>query len=150
MKRVSLGLALIAIIAVATWAYNVNYKTRQTFDRLDDLRADLVAEREVLQVLRVEWAWLNAPDRLQKLVELHQDELKLTRLEPDRFSFVSTVPFPPNITLDQKVLAELANISGATEAELEAFKQLSPQPLANSPLSATPVPPVRPVGWRRP
>ncbi|MEM7506305.1 MAG: hypothetical protein AAF415_06130 [Pseudomonadota bacterium] len=154
MKKLGLGIGLIAVIAVAIWAYGVNYRTRQAFDRLDDLRGELAAEREAVQVLRVEWAWLNAPDRLHRLAAQHNDKLQLTRMEAERFSFADTVPFPPPVPLEERMLAELANISNATQAELEAFKPLGevvevpPAPLP------VPLPVARPratnVGWGRP
>ncbi|MEM8842453.1 MAG: hypothetical protein AAGD47_11825 [Pseudomonadota bacterium] len=95
MKRFGLGLGLISVIAVAVWTYHVNYRTRQAFDRISDLRSEMAAEAEAVQVLKVEWAWLNAPQRLKRLVKENNDQLGLVRLEPRRFSFVATVPFPP-------------------------------------------------------
>lgn len=148
MKKLGLGIGLIAVIAVAIWAYGVNYKTRQAFDRLDDLRDELAAERETVQVLRVEWAWLNAPDRLHRLVEQQNDQLQLTRMEAERFSFADTVPFPPLVPLEERMLAELANITNATERELEAVKPLGEV------TETMPVPIARPraqtIGWGRP
>ncbi len=95
MKRIGLGIGLISVIAVAVWTYHVNYRTRQAFDRISDLRGEMAAEAEAVQVLKVEWAWLNAPQRLKELVKEYNGQLGLVRLEPRRFSFVATVPFPP-------------------------------------------------------
>ncbi len=75
MTRHGPALLALSIIASAGWAYNVNYDTRAVLDRLSTVRADIAAEREALQVLRVEWAYLNAPDRLERLVAAHNDVL---------------------------------------------------------------------------
>lgn len=134
MKRVGLGLGVGVMIAVAIWAYNVNYETRQAFDRLSDLRGDIAAEGEAVQVLRVEWAWLNAPHRLQSLVRRHDNDLGLVRLDPDRFGFAANVPFPP---------AEPFNLN---EAILAAGEIVAPG--VDLPGSSAPQPVARPL--RRP
>lgn len=87
-------LLVLSIIAAAAWAYNVNYDTREALDRLSDLRSKIAQEREDLQVLRVEWAYLNAPDRLARLVARHNDELALVPMSPETFSYVAAVPYP--------------------------------------------------------
>src|SRR5690606_13090979 len=73
------GPALLAPspLASAGATYTVNYDTRAALDRISELRARIAEERETLQVLRVEWAWLNAPDRLARLVVEHNDRLEL-------------------------------------------------------------------------
>ncbi|MEL6475935.1 MAG: cell division protein FtsL [Pseudomonadota bacterium] len=148
MKRLVLCLSILSVIAVAIWAYGVNYRTRQAFDRLDALRAELSAEREMAQVLRVEWAWLNAPDRLERLVAQHNDRLRLTRLAPDRFGFVATVPYPPPVSLDERMMAELSEtaraIAGAPPQE--GAQALSDQSSGDADLGM-PLPPIRPAAW---
>lgn len=128
MKRVGLGLGVGVMIAVAIWAYNVNYETRQAFDRLSDLRGEIAAEGEAVQVLRVEWAWLNAPHRLQRLVRQHDAELGLVRLDPERFGFAANVPFPPPepFDLDEAILAA---------GEIIAPGIIVPAPLAPRPVA---------------
>ncbi|MEM8793152.1 MAG: hypothetical protein AAGE80_16145 [Pseudomonadota bacterium] len=95
MKYFTLLISVSALFVVVVWAYNVNYETRQTFDRLSTLRAEIAAEGEALQVLRVEWAWLNSPARLRELVRAYEGELHLTHLRADHFSYAGSVPFPP-------------------------------------------------------
>ena len=82
------------IIAIAGWAYNVNYNTMTALDRVSDLRRQIADEREALQVLRVEWAYLNAPERLSRLVEQFQPQLGLVPLTPDALKHAALVPFP--------------------------------------------------------
>ena len=90
------GLALLAllIIAIAGWAYNVNYNTMTALDRVSDLRRQIAAEREALQVLRVEWAYLNSPERLARLVKQFEPQLGLVPLTPEALKHAALVPFP--------------------------------------------------------
>lgn len=94
MSRTVLLILAALIVATAGWAYHVNYKTITAIDRVKDLRVAIAEEREVLQVLRVEWAYLNAPERLARLVAAHQEDLKLVPLVPEALGEVAEVPFP--------------------------------------------------------
>ncbi|MEM7424340.1 MAG: hypothetical protein AAF334_11510, partial [Pseudomonadota bacterium] len=94
MTRHGLALLALSIIAIAGWAYNVNYNTLTAMDRVSELRREIAKERETLQVLRVEWAYLNAPDRLMRLVRQHNDRLALIPVMPEALKHVAAVPFP--------------------------------------------------------
>ncbi len=95
MTRHGAALLALSIVASAGWAYTVNYDTRAVLDRLSGLRAEIAAQREALQVLRVEWAYLNAPDRLAELVAAHNDVLALVPLVPEGLGQVAAIPYPP-------------------------------------------------------
>jgi hypothetical protein len=97
MTRHGPALLALSVLAIAGWTYNVNYDTRAALERISELRASIAGEREALQVLRVEWAYLNAPDRLARLVAEHNDRLALGPLTPDALGTVATVPYPPDM-----------------------------------------------------
>lgn len=94
MNRLGLALAVLAVVASAAWAYHINYNTKTALGRVDRLRSQIAAEREAVEVLRVEWAYLNAPDRLARLVAMHNDLLGLEPMNPNGFDEVATVPYP--------------------------------------------------------
>ena len=91
------ALLALSVLAIAGWTYNVNYDTRAALDRLDALRAGIAEEREALQVLRVEWAYLNAPDRLVRLLGSVNDRLALGPLKPEALGYVAAVPYPKDL-----------------------------------------------------
>jgi hypothetical protein len=95
MTRHGIALLMLSIIAIAGWAYNVNYNTKAAIERVSSLRAEIAAERETLRVLKVEWAYLNAPDRLARLVAKHNDHLRLVPMGPGAYGISAAVPFPP-------------------------------------------------------
>lgn len=94
MTRHGPMLLALLVLAIASWTYNVNYDTRAALERVSKMRAEIADERENLQVLRVEWAYLNAPDRLARLVGAHNEELALVTLTPDALGQVASVPYP--------------------------------------------------------
>ena len=93
MSRHGVILLLLSLLAIAGWAYSTNYNTLTKLDRVSDLRQQIAKEREALQVLKVEWAYLNAPGRLERLVVQHNRILGLTPMSPEVLSHVAAVPF---------------------------------------------------------
>ncbi|MFK7943894.1 MAG: cell division protein FtsL [Paracoccaceae bacterium] len=124
MSRNVLLILAALIVATAGWAYHVNYKTITAIDEVRDLRRQVAKEREQMQVLRVEWAYLNAPERLARLVAQHQARLELVPLVPEFLGEVAEIPFPKNRTPDP-------------EEQLSTVNEPSPLPL----------PATRPVAW---
>ncbi|HUS52412.1 MAG TPA: cell division protein FtsL [Thermohalobaculum sp.] len=95
MNRLGFALAILAAVATAAWAYNINYRTKTALSRVNDLRSQIATEREDVEVLRVEWAYLNAPERLARLVARHNDQLGLEPMTPQGFDDVAEIPFRP-------------------------------------------------------
>lgn len=113
MTRHALLLLALCIVAIAGWAYSVNYKTMTKIDRVSEIRAEIAKERETLQVLRVEWAYLNRPERLHRLVRAHANALGLVPMTPEVLLHAAVVPFPEG---------------GAEEAELDIVAPAVPRP----------------------
>ena len=107
MNRVIFALSILSIVGLAAWAYQVNYRTNTVLREIDRLNAEIAERREALQVLRVEWAYLNNPERLRRLVARNNADLALMPIAPDRFGHVAAVPFPP-IEEGDAVMAALA------------------------------------------
>lgn len=58
-------LALVALIASATWAYSVKYETILVAEKLRKREAELQKERDATAILQAEWHLLNRPARMQ-------------------------------------------------------------------------------------
>ncbi len=137
MTRLGFALSMIAVVANAAWASHVNYRTKTTLGRVDRLRVQIAAEREAVEVLRVEWAYLNAPDRLARLVARHNDRLGLEPMGPQHFDEVAAIPFRPRAPAP-------APGGVAPEPEAEMVVVIS----ESVPFVGAPIPMPRPVGWR--
>lgn len=86
--------ALVALTAF--WTYRINYAAQEAGDRVTRLRNQIAREREALVVLRAEWAFLNAPDRLARLVARHGVTLDLAPMAGRHFATLADLPpIPP-------------------------------------------------------
>jgi len=162
VSRLGFALAMLAVVAAAAWAYNVNYQTKMALARVERLHAGIAAEREALEVLRVEWAYLNAPDRLARLVAMNNDRLDLVPMGPQHFDEVAAVPFPPNPPPQPPAddpaadpASEPASDPAATVAAAglpsEAPSEAPPEPpllVSGEAAAAMPLPTPRPASWR--
>ncbi len=94
MRSIFYTLSALSIIALAYWAYNENYATQSAMQRVDDLQKQIGEQREKLNVLKAEWAYLNRPDRLRDLVDMNFDSLGLMPLSSSHFGIADQVSFP--------------------------------------------------------
>ena len=159
MNRLGFALSIVAVVASAAWAYHINYRTKQALTRLDDLRAEIAAEREATGILRVEWAYLNRHERLRRLVELNNAELGLEPMGPQHFGDAAAVPFPPR---PSEWMTEPPAPAGAPQGEgIAPMAQAAPSPVVDPvagpvpetqtlALADAPMPPPRPLGRSKP
>jgi hypothetical protein len=66
------GLACIASAIL----YHTSYRVQAESERLASINRQIVAEQDAIQVLRAEWAYLNDPARIERLMAQH------TKLQP--------------------------------------------------------------------
>ena len=71
--RLSLVIWLIVAGAVALGLYQVKYEVQRLEEELHQVRSDIRQDRVALHVLEAEWAYLNRPERLQRLASKYLD-----------------------------------------------------------------------------
>lgn len=96
MRTLVTIMAAAVVVAFAFWAYGVNYATQDAERRVAALRKEIAEEKAAIAMLRAEWAYLNRPDRLRELAELHFGELGLMPLDAAHFSDAARLPYPPD------------------------------------------------------
>ena len=111
--RVSLVIWLIVAGAVALGLYQVKYKVQRLEEELQQVRNDIRQDRVALHVLEAEWAYLNRPERLQRLASKHLD------MGPSGAQQVAAVTaLPPRISKGEQAVryASADGADGAREA----------------------------------
>ncbi len=95
MRWVFYGLGLTMLAIAVVWSNVVSNQTREALREVNALRKDIRQEREVISVLEAEWAWLNRPSRLERLVAENADALALVAMMPETFAELAEVAMPP-------------------------------------------------------
>ena len=85
--------ALCLTAAVSIGLYALSYEVQRLEDALAETNAELLKEREMVQVLEAEWSFLNQPDRLRSLGARY---LKLFPVEPHQIAILDELPFRPD------------------------------------------------------
>ena len=92
MVRVLLfSIVIVGTFSLGLWAYTINYESRAASQRVKDLEKSIQMANKEAKILKAEWAYLNSPDRLRKLVEYYFLELRLTPINPDDFISFSEI-----------------------------------------------------------
>ena len=110
MRSLFFMLSALAVMGLAFWAYNENYKTKAALDEVEELQLEIGDLMETRSVLRAEWAYLNRPDRLRDLADLNFDALGLMPLRSAQFGRIDQVAFPPAPTSELVLDLDLSNV----------------------------------------
>ncbi|MBM7068452.1 cell division protein FtsL [Actibacterium sp. 188UL27-1] len=95
MRSLFYILSAAAVMVLAYWAYQENYRTQASLREVSHLQANIANLRETLGILRAEWAYLNRPERLAGLADLNFERLGLVPLEAAQFGEIDQVAYPP-------------------------------------------------------
>ncbi len=77
MRIVFLISTFILCVISAIWAYQMNYDTRSKKKQINELNRAIFLASNRIELLRAEWAFLNSPERLSKLVDEYFFDLNL-------------------------------------------------------------------------
>ena len=91
VKFLIFSIAIISTFVLGSWAYKINYESRSASQRVKGLEKSILSAKKEIKILKAEWAHLNNPDRLRKLVEYYFLELRLTPINPDDFISFSEI-----------------------------------------------------------
>lgn len=93
MRSLFFAITAMAVLGLAFWAYNENYKTQAALKEVAQLQSEIGLKRQHLAVLNAEWAYQNRPDRLRALAEINFDSLGLLPLLPNQFGHIDQVAY---------------------------------------------------------
>ncbi len=112
-----------ALIATAGWTFKVKHDAEKSVSRVEALETQIRLEREAIDILKADWGLLTSPDRLEKLVIRHSQELGLGPLQPRQITTIDKVPHKlpdilPAIDEDSAAVAsDPANVTGSVKRQ---------------------------------
>lgn len=109
----------IAVIAFSAFGlYSVKFKVQTIRSQIADVSQQLERERESANVVAAEWAYLNRPERLQKLAATYLATQEVTVYQ---VADTQAIPFPRVVEASAETAAKpkpgVANISLSTHED---------------------------------
>ena len=95
MGRIFNTVLLTVMIVGAAITYSMKHKAELAADRVARLTADIVREKEAIQLLKAEWSMLDQPERLQSAVQRYADYFKLASFSPTQIATFEEIPLKP-------------------------------------------------------
>lgn len=135
MSRILTLAAVGLAIGAAATLYQVKYEVRLLEREARELHRNVARERQSIQVLEAEWAFLNQPSRIQDLAERYLD---LKPLKPSQISTVERLPLRPVNPAPEGEGASDPLMAAATPAPVKpaAAKPVTTKPAATKPAPA--------------
>ena len=120
MIRVLNGIALLVAITLAVALYIAKTEAKSSQERLEIIQAQLAEERRQVNVLNVEIAHLEEPERLRALARRY---LGLEPLDPSREIQVSDLPILTDVEEEDRIREDLLLSSDTGELALADAEQ---------------------------
>lgn len=124
MRSILYLVTALAVIGLATWAYRENHLTQQAMNTRASLEREIARLEAEIAVQRVEWAYLNRPDRLRALVDVNFAALQLVPITAEHFGEIEDIAYPaPRTGLELgagvEVFGSLQSLSDTRDTPLE-------------------------------
>jgi hypothetical protein len=135
---------LIGIMtATATVTYTIKHRAELKLDEVHRLEAEIKLERDTIDLLQADWALVTQPNRLEKLVGIYNNELKLQPTESTALARPAELPMLrsqlPSPDIEDVIAGAAAKAAGgnATDAAIrkviaEVASKPPPKPVAKA------------------
>lgn len=97
-----------SMVAAATVTYQIKHHADDKLQEVRRLEAEIKLEKDTIDLLKADWALLTQPNRLERLVKVYGEELKLVPTGPEQLARPVELP----MLKDQLPQPELAEGAG--------------------------------------
>mgnify|MGYP001252662231 CR=1 FL=1 len=89
----TLDLVLIgAMIAAATVTYQIKHRAELKLEEVRRLQAEIRLQEDTIDLLKADWALLNQPARLERLIKEFSEQLQLEPIKPAQMARPDELP----------------------------------------------------------
>ena len=93
MRLIAYVFSVALVMVAGFWANYENVKTLTVAQNIKKIQEEVSDVKETLNVLTVEWAYLNRPERLQNLANLNYKSLGLLPISSNQMKSISSIDF---------------------------------------------------------
>lgn len=120
---------ICAMVAAAAVTYQIKHHAEEKLAEVRRLDSEIRLEKDTIDLLKADWALLTQPNRLERLLSVYKDELKLEPTAPTQLAQPMELPMLRN-QLPQQSVAEgvsgpqtVEDVLAAAEAAEETFSE---------------------------
>ncbi|SEQ40727.1 hypothetical protein SAMN05216548_104196 [Faunimonas pinastri] len=91
-------LQILSVMAAATAAFvvfQIKYRAEAVAENVAALQRKVDQQRETISLLNAEWSFLKQPGRIEGLINRHNDQMQLQRVDPVQIIDPSILPMRP-------------------------------------------------------
>lgn len=86
---------IAAMLVAATVTYKIKYDAEKQIVVINKLKRQIASEKDTITLLRADWSLMTQPGRLQNLVDVYADELKLQNIDARQIVQLNEIPERP-------------------------------------------------------
>ena len=109
MMRIVNIVLVVLMLGAATWTYAVKHRAERSVAAIDELERRIALEKDTINLLKADWAYLSRPSRLQTLADLYGEELQLQPTEPQQIVHPNELPAAPEIPVGDSIADIIAD-----------------------------------------
>ncbi len=83
-----------AMVTAATVTYQIKHHAEEKLEEVRRLEAEIRLEKDTIDLLKADWALLSQPNRLERLIAVYSNELKLEPTQPTQLARSTELPMP--------------------------------------------------------
>ncbi|MBO6917238.1 MAG: hypothetical protein JJ858_02300 [Rhizobiaceae bacterium] len=108
-------LLIVAVLAATAYTFQIKHESEERLAEIRKLEAEIKTYKDTIDLLEADWSLLNQPSRVQKLIEVFQDQLQLTTTEADQIVQHDELPrIKPEPEVETNAIADQI-LTGAVE-----------------------------------
>ncbi|MFW0777435.1 MAG: cell division protein FtsL [Rickettsiales bacterium] len=116
MSRLATVVWMLVIVVAAFLLYRVKYEVQALKVQIAEAEQQLEKEQELLHVVAAEWAYLNRPERLQKLSKKYLSSGNVT---VEQIAEVEAIPFPQVLEASSDSNGSASNVVPVSAVSLQ-------------------------------
>ncbi|MEM1364984.1 MAG: hypothetical protein AAGH82_04445 [Pseudomonadota bacterium] len=112
-RIINLSLVVFVIVGAAV-TFNIKHRAELAEDEVARLQRQIKLERETLDLLKADWAYLNNAQRLQNIVAAFKDELDLVGASTEQLITLDELPDYARRVSVETIADALEDLDGVT------------------------------------